>query len=392
MKKLTIYLWVILLAFPMFAQDAYFSNIVTNAAFYNPAYTGYRPIHGLKPDSHGIGANEAGVYSKSNLLSGTHFIMNNRWQWLALNKQYNTYNAHFSKVLRHEDANKLKKSRHDLAMGFSATREDVLNFNTHAVDLMMSYKLDLVCYNVLFGVGVGYNILRINEWDNLLFGDEILNPVTFELADGSEADILERQSNGYFDVKAGLVLVSRLNDRYNYNIGVSLDHLTRPSYTFLESAHRYPMRAVANAFFHLYDPVLVANTHLVFGGYWEYMHLFHNAYFGADMFFKNRGLLTGVWYRSRYPSLHVNKRDALVFKAKYQWETPHKHFKQSVNLFSIEFSYDLSLSNIGVNSHDYNSRNKVFSGGTPEITIIWSRYNGEIACPSGNCMRRGSKK
>jgi type IX secretion system PorP/SprF family membrane protein len=92
---------------------------------------------------------------------------------------------------------------------------------------------------------------------DLIFEDEA--PIEFGgggLGIGAGGDRETRDRSSYFDLNAGLMLRSTLNDQSSFELGFAMAHIIQPEYTLIpfgeREDRRRPMRAAAHAAFH-YD-------------------------------------------------------------------------------------------------------------------------------------------
>jgi len=104
----------------------------------------------------------------------------------------------------------------------------------------------------VFTLGVqGGNVERRIRMDELQFGDEFPEDVGgggAGFGKGADRNVSEKKS--FMDLGVGLMWRSRLDEKNSFEVGLTLDHLTRPKYNLIgqsdESDVRKPMRFLAH--------------------------------------------------------------------------------------------------------------------------------------------------
>ena len=288
------------------AQDPQFTQFYANSLYLSPSF--------------------AGAVKDSRLTASY------RNQWMGLSKSFNTYNV----AIDHYFYN-LKSG-----LGFIAFRDVAgsLNLSNTLVGALYSYNIPLNFeWYVRPGVGFYYNQRSI-DYSNLVLGDQI----TSGGQNSSISNLKGSSSNREFDFSASSLLVGP-----NVWVGFALDHLLRPERSLLGLQDRVPVKfsihggyrfVLKGYYLRPVDESVTAAFNFKQQGIYNQLDL--------GLYWYKRPLMLGVWYRG-IPVVKNSGTDALALLIGIK-----------VPNFNIAYSYDLTLSNFGVDS-----------GGAHEISLTY---------------------
>lgn len=289
------------------AQDPQFTQFYANSLYLSPSFAG--------------------------AVKDSRFTASYRNQWTGLPKSFNTYNV----ALDHYFYN-LKSG-----LGLIAMRDQAgsLNLATTSVGLLYSYNIPIT-YEWYIRPGAGfYYSQRSIDYSDLILGDQIIPG-----GPGNSINNLSgKASNRELDFSASALLVGT-----NVWLGFSFDHLLRPDRSLLGQEDRLPVkfslhggyRFVINGYYlrGVNESVTVA---------YNYKQQAKHKQFDVGLYWYKRPLMVGIWYRGIPIVKSDFGTDALAFLVGIK-----------VPNFNIGYSYDLTLSNLGVDS-----------GGAHEISITY---------------------
>lgn len=268
-----------------------------------------------------------------------HFTTNYRNQWPGLNKVYETYGVTYDQYF----------PKQNLGLGLIITSDDQANGTLVATNFqgIVSYNMKFdFDKQIKFGIGVGYVQNRL-DWDKLIFFDQLdpelgstdRNGIPFPTSELRPASL----SNGYFDVRLGMLYYTP-----KYYFGVSLSHVNGPYDGFLADnvdATQLSLPALISihaGFQYVINkdnkgrPTTFISPNVLYVA----QSSFHQVNLGA--YLQKDALFGGIWLRNT-----IDNFDALIFSAGVIF-----------NNIKIGYSYDLTISQLGINS-----------GGSHEIGI-----------------------
>lgn len=306
-----------------YGQDSQFSQIYSLPLYLNPAYTGNTESH--------------------------RAVMKYRNQWPGVNKAYNSMVAayDFNNVKRHSG----------FGIMYIRDKAGLKSMTLNDIRLLYSYSFLLTRKQTLkLGLNIDYNRKEI-DISKLTFNDQLYtqSSTTYEQ--------LYSGTVNYFDAGVGAI--------YNYEdfwVGVSANHLNRPSTSTIDRQARLPVYWHANAGIKIIKN-REYNTHPKYGILWasyRHQYKFNQLDMGASYVIHN--LTIGMQYRGiPIQKLEfLDRNDALAFTAGYTIEDYNMRFA---------YSYDLTISRLASKS-----------SGAHEISLIF-----EIMSESKNPHRKRIK-
>jgi type IX secretion system PorP/SprF family membrane protein len=292
------------------AQDPQFSQFYANPMYLNPAFTG----------------NTAQLRMASTY----------RNQWPSIPKGYVSYTAAI-------DYN-LEKAKSGI--GFLATHDKAGNEGLKFTNLALLYSTHVRLNRLTFlkgGVKFSYTNRGVNQ-SELLFSDQIIR-------DGAPFSIEEvGNSVNNFDFSAGLVLANT----EKYWLGVSIDHINQPRYSFLNTNSFLDIKTSVHGGYvfelnkedKVEKPTYIkAIVHYKSQGKWDQLDI------GA--YYEKNPIFYGMWYRG------------IPFFKKFENEFPNNEalvllFGVQANDLRIAYSYDATISKLAR-----------YSGGAHEVSIVY---------------------
>lgn len=293
------------------AQDPVFSQFYASPLQLNPALTGTA---------------EAPV-----------FHLNYRNQWPNISQAYSTYAASYSQLFR----------RANSGFGVSLLGDVAGNgiYNSTQIGLSYAYNLQFT-EDLYIRMGLEGNFINKRlAWDKLIFLDQLNVETGAFDANGNLNPTAESQPSlniNYFDFGFGTLMHSR----YFYG-GIALKHINAPREGFIRLNTQnddLPLRIT----FHAGAQIPLAghnkriiktflSPNILFTKQRQFNQLNVGSYIQHESFFG------GIWFRHTFTNA-----DAVILMAGYE-----------MKFFKIAYSYDLTVSGLGVNS-----------GGAHEISVI----------------------
>lgn len=256
-----------------------------------------------------------------------------RNQWNGIAKPFNTYNI----SLDHYFYN-IKSG-----LGLIAMRDGAgaLNLATTSVGLLYSYNIPIT-YEWYVRPGAGfYYSQRSVDMSGADFGDEMIpgGPTS------STTNLNGKMSNRELDFSASALLVGN-----NVWMGFAADHMLRPDRSLLGQEDRLPMKfSVHGGYRFVIKGYYMRTVRESVTAAFNYKQQASHKQFDVGLYWYKQPLMVGVWYRGIPVVKSDFGTDALAFLIGIK-----------VPNFNIGYSYDLTLSNFGVDS-----------GGAHEISITY---------------------
>lgn len=316
MKKLLItYCLIILSATLMKAQDPQFTQFYANPLYLNPAFAG------------------TSIQSR--------VVMASRVQWASIPGAFQTYSVSYDQYFP------LIKS--GFGMDVYYDRAGSGGLSTTSAKIMYAYELKLKRNLFLRpAVELGY-FQRGIDLSRLTFGDQLNtgNPIT--------SVPIDEQRKQFFDVGAGALLYSP-----TYWAGVTFSHINQPDQSLLNDKSPLPMKFSLHGGYklRLQNRKALNRDHIFFAFNYKAQNKFDQLDLGT--YYEHNAFTVGVWYRGLpvvYSETTGVGRDAVAILFGYE-----------VNGVSIGYSYDITISQLGLNT-----------GGSHEITIVyeWANRNNK---------------
>lgn len=297
----------------MLAQDPVFSQFFASPLQLNPALTG---------------TSDAPVVH-----------LNYRNQWPSLSQAYVTYAASYNQMAR----------RLNSGFGVSLMSDVAGNgiYNSTQIGLSYAYNLQF-SDDLYFRIGLESNFINKKlSWDKLIFLDQLNVETGAFDANGNINPTNESQpvlNINYFDFGFGALLHSR----YFY-AGFALKHINTPREGYIRfntQNDELPMRITLHGGAQI--PLGKHNknetkTFLSPNVLYTKQREFHQLNVGS--YVQHESFFGGIWFRHTFTNA-----DAVILMAGYD-----------IKFMKIAYSYDLTISRLGVNS-----------GGTHEISLIFN--------------------
>ncbi|BDD04969.1 PorP/SprF family type IX secretion system membrane protein [Aureibacter tunicatorum] len=305
------------------AQDPQFSQFFSAPLYLNPGFTGATQL--------------------------TRFGANYRNQWPSLEANFTTYSAFADHYF--EDYNS------GVGIIFLGDRVSNYGIGLNSIHLTYAYQL-AISDKVTFrpGIKVGY-VGQSANYSKLVFGTGIDPDTGLPNPDGNPN--IDGQAKNYFDLGFGGVLYTG-----EFWLGVSADHLTQPDQSLSGLDQEIlPIKFAATAG---YKFVLSKRRRNVIREYSFTPTILYKKQGEFDqmdlgMYLTVEPIVLGMWYRG-VPFKAVegkSNHESLVFLIGY-----------SMNDFKVGYSFDYTLSEIGIQS-----------GGAHEISISYSLFTGDPRRP-----------
>lgn len=289
------------------AQDPQFSQFYANSLYLSPSFAG--------------------------AVKDSRASASFRNQWTGIAKPYNTYSVSVDHYFYNIKS----------GIGLIAMRDGAgsLNLATTSLGLLYSYNIPIT-YEWYIRPGAGfYYTQRSFDPSKAIFGDEMVSSGP----SSSNTNLSGRMSNRELDFSASALLVGN-----NVWMGFALDHMLRPDRSLLGQEDRLPMKFSVHGGYRFvikgyYMRTVRESVTAAFNFKQQSMH----KQLDLGLYWYKQPLMIGVWYRGVPVVKSDFGTDALSFLIGLK-----------VPNFNIGYSYDLTLSNFGVDS-----------GGAHEISITY---------------------
>jgi type IX secretion system PorP/SprF family membrane protein len=300
MKHFLLYISGVVLFFfqPLQAQDPHFSQYYANPLYLNPAFAGAERCPRL--------------------------ISNYRNQWPSISGQFSTSSISYDQHISFLQGGIGLQIVNDMA--------GEATFNTTSISLMYAYVFNVNrAFSIRTGLQAGLTQKLLNV-SKLIFADQ-LNALQGQISPVS-AETGINQSITYSDFSAGILGYSK-----NFYGGVAVNHLTQPNESIIEGGTSLlPMKITAHA-----GGIIPLNGYSERSISLSPNVLFHKqgnfTQLNVGLYALSRPITYGLWYRTSVTFDDKEKRDAIIALV---------GIKQPK--YSIGFSYDFTLSDIGMGS------------------------------------------
>lgn len=306
------------------AQDPQYSQFYAAPLYLNPAFAG------------STGQNRIG--------------MNYRNQWPAIDANFNTISAFYDTYI--EDKNS------GIGVLLTRDREGVLGLQSISLAFQYSYDLQIVkglSFRPGFQAAI-YN--RSINFDKLTFGDQF-DPLTGDIISPTSAEALNTGQSKFFpDLSFGGLLYSK-----RAWLGIAAHHVTQPNQSIIGEESKLPMKLSAHAGFKFYfkpgemgDGFYKKGQERSFAPAIQYRHQGEFDQMDLGFYFTFEPLIIGTWYRG-VPFKKVNgftNNESIVMLIGFTK-------KGAKDILNIGYSYDYTISQLGVGS-----------GGAHEISLVYS--------------------
>ncbi|HBH25415.1 MAG TPA: hypothetical protein DDY13_18610 [Cytophagales bacterium] len=294
-----LWIFILLISFQSWAQDAQFSQYYASPIYLNPGFTG--------------------------TAKGHRIVSNTRMQWTSLASAFNTYAVSW-------DVNV-----DELSSGFGITAmvdkagsvelQTSLIGATYAAKIRLNDKL-IVSPGLQFGYGS-----RLLDFDKLILGDQL------EFNGPTTDDVIGViGTRNYFDFSSGFVMYSRL-----FWGGFAAHHINRPNHSLLGEDSPLPVKYSVHAGgkFPIKPNVLskVNMSAITTSFIYKWQGSFQQLDAGFNIIYDP--VMVGLWYRGLFnrSANGTPNRDALIFM-----------LGMNLKYLEIGYSYDFTISEIGPSS------------------------------------------
>ena len=278
------------------AQDPYFSQFYANPLYLSPSLAG--------------------------ATDGGRVALNYRNQWPAISKAFSNYSFSIDNFF----------PTFNSGLGFYLLRDQAGSAGLNTTNAAFQYS---------------YNLLINDDWQvipgiQFEFANKSIDFSKLELgwegATGGSSSSKERLTNesvNYFDLATSLFLY---NSRYW--IGVTLNHLARPNYSFLNEEMKMPIKEVIYGGMNIWtQKSRKHNFRRSFSWSFRFQNQAKNKQLDLGAYWHNDPLELGIWYRGLPVFNNVDKdfnQDAVVLLLAYNY-----------GAYRIGYSYDVTISGLG---------------------------------------------
>ena len=289
------------------AQDPQFTQFYANSLYLSPSFAG--------------------------AIKDSRVTASYRNQWTGLSNPFNTFNVAVDHFFHNINS----------GIGLLAFRDQAgsLALSTTSLGLLYSYNIPL-SYKWYVRPGAGfYYTQRSIDYSDIILGDQIIPGGS----GGSVNDLTGQHSNREMDFSASALLVGN-----NVWAGFAFDHLLRPDRSLLGLQDRVPVKFSLHGGYrfvikgYYLRPVQESVT-----AAFNYKQQGKHKQFDMGLYWYKQPIMVGIWYRGIPIVKNDYGTDALAFLVGIKLPN-----------FNIGYSYDLTLSNFGVDS-----------GGAHEISVTY---------------------
>jgi type IX secretion system PorP/SprF family membrane protein len=309
-KILAILLMIISLS--VYSQDPQFSQFYASSLYLNPAFTGNTDVGRV-----------SGIY---------------RNQWAAIPGAFVSYSFAYDHNL----------SNLNSGLGIMVTNDKAGSGGLKYTDIAGLYSYYFQLNRTLFfrtGLKASYTFRGIDK-SSLVFADQIIR-------EGAEetVEVFSDDRNSYFDVGTGGLLYSE-----KFWFGASLDHITKPEQSFLNTDSYLPIKTSFHGGYNfmIEDNIKGDNETSVTAAFnFKNQQKWNQLDIGA--YYNKKAFVIGLWYRG-IPFIHtgsISNNDAVILLFGF-------HTKS----MKIGYSYDITVSKLAGDT-----------GGSHELSLVYEYSN-----------------
>lgn len=301
--------WICMSVGDLRAQDPHYSQFYANPLYLSPSLAGST--------------------------DGARLVTNYRNQWPAVHKAFETYSVSFDNFF----------SSFNSGIGFYLMQDRAGSGGLTSTNAAFQYSYNLLLNDVWQVVpGIQFEIgNKFIDYNRLKLG--------YESSTGSGSGSQTRLVNDnifYFDLGASAFLYSA-----RHWVGITLNHLGRPNYTFMNEEMKLPVKATVFGGMNIWTlRNRKSNLNRSFSWSYRYQHQEKFKQFDVGMYWHNEPLELGVWYRGLPIFNNVDKtinHDALIVLLAYNYGP-----------YRFGYSYDITISGLGLKS-----------AGAHEVSLIY---------------------
>lgn len=311
------------------------------------------PLLGTGQDLHFSQFYASPLYLSPSLAGATdggRLIVNYRNQWPEISKTYETFALSFDNFF----------TRFNSGIGGYITHDKAGSAGLTTTNFGLQYSYNLVLnseWQVVPAIQFAYGRKSI-DFSKLKFGDQLI-------AGGGASGSMGRLGNdqvNYADFATSLFLYSS-----KYWIGITVDHLSQPNYTFLNEEMRLKLKLVCFGGMNIWTERRRSRSlDQSFSFSFRYQRQARYNQLDLGVYWFSDPIEIGMWYRG-VPVVQNSddnlNHDALVALLGYKY-----------GAYRLAYSYDISISSLGWST-----------GGAHELSIIWE-FNQRIN------LRQGGKR
>ncbi len=298
------------------AQDPHFSQFYVNPLYMSPSLAGST--------------------------DGGRLVTNYRNQWPGVENGYETYSVSFDNFF----------SSINSGIGFLLVQDVAGSANLTTNQFAFQYSYNLIIndqWQVVPGIQFTYGSKSI-DFSKLTFGDEMIGS-----GSSGSWSRLNNESTNYIDFAASAFLYSS-----KYWVGITIDHLAEPNYSFLDEEMTLGLKTVLFGGMNIWNEKSRSRSvSRSFSLSYRLQHQEENTQVDVGVYWYNDPIEIGVWYRglpvvSTDDASSINQ-DAIVALLSYNYGP-----------FRVGYSYDVSISGLGWNSQ-----------GAHELSLIYE-FNQKV--------------
>jgi type IX secretion system PorP/SprF family membrane protein len=216
-----------------------------------------------------------------------------RDQWRAVSRPYQTYD--FFADIRIQSY-KLKHNWFGLGLQFYGDKAGTSRLGTSDVRLCFAYHQGMIKKNqLIFSLGISASYVSHSiDFSNLYFGNQWMGSGFDPTASSFEPS--HATTTSYIDVNAGLLMTYFVKYELNFHIGASMDHLTKPHFSFIGGDNQLGWRTLVHAGL---NAIVSRKVALMPKAYFSLQDHTQEIVFGTNLAYTPRvdPIFFGLWYR-----------------------------------------------------------------------------------------------
>ncbi|WP_439184001.1 PorP/SprF family type IX secretion system membrane protein [Carboxylicivirga taeanensis] len=280
------------------AQDYHFSQFYANPLYLSPSLAG--------------------------ATDGARLAINYRNQWPEISKAFSTYSVSFDNFF----------PKFNSGIGFYLLQDKAGSVGLTSTHAAFQYSYNLMIskkWQVIPAVQFAYGNKSV-DFSKIVFPDQ---PPGSMGATGSY-DRLSNEQIHYIDMAASLFAYSE-----KYWAGLTIDHLSKPNYSFLNEESRYDLKYVVFGGMNIWSQKRRrTGQQKAFSSSFRYQHQGQYNQLDIGVYWHNFPIELGFWYRglpvfNNSGSTALNQ-DALIALVAYNWGP-----------IRVGYSYDITISSLG---------------------------------------------
>lgn len=348
MRKLLIILFSILgMALRSHAQDYHFSQFYANPLYLSPSLAG--------------------------ATDGGRLIVNYRNQWPEISKAFSTYAVSFDNFF----------PRFNSGIGFYLLQDKAGSVGLTSTHAAFQYSYNLMItkdWQVVPAIQFAYGNKSV-DFSKIVFPDQ---PPGTPGASGSY-DRLNNEQIHYIDMAASVFVYSS-----KYWVGITVDHLSRPNYTFLNEESKFDYKYVLFGGMNIWtEQRRRSGMQRAFSTSFRYQHQNQFNQLDVGVYWHNFPIELGFWYRGLPVFNNSNSsalnQDALIALLAY-----------NLGPLRVGYSYDITISSLGWSTagaheisliYEFNQRGGLRLGGK-RPAVPCSESANPLSSKSGKYTRK----